>query len=85
MFTPLDMPTISAKTFQDETSYYLSRASFNQKPVHIISTPGDAVLLNGQVYDNLTETLLLLDIPGMREHLLEGCSIPIEECEDFAW
>ncbi len=85
MLIPFDMPSITGKTFQDEISYFLPRASFNQKPVHIISTPGDAVLLSGQAYDNLTETLFLLDVPGMLEHLLEGCSVPIEECEDFAW
>ncbi len=85
MYLPLDMHSVTAGVFIDDISHFLTRAALNQTPIHVLSAIGDAVLISGQAYDNLTETLLLLDIPGMLEHLLDGCSTPIEECEDFAW
>ena len=31
------------------------------------------------------ESLYLLGVPGMKERLLDGVEIPVEECDEFEW
>ena len=51
----------------------------NNKPLHIISKTGNAVVLSEEEYNSLVETLYLNSIPGMKEKLVEGLNTPLEE------
>lgn len=57
---------------------------FNE-PVNISTKSGNAVLISEEEYNSLMETLYLSSIPGMKEKLLDGAQVPIEECEEFEW
>lgn len=43
------------------------------------------MLISEAEYRSLKETLYLLGVPGMKDRLIEGLKIPVEECEDFEW
>lgn len=51
----------------------------NNKPLHIISKTGNAVVLSEEEYSCIVETLYLNSIPGMKEKLVEGLNTPLED------
>ena len=60
----------------------------NNKPLHIISKTGNAVVLSEEEYNSLVETLYLNSIPGMKEKLVEGLNTPLEDTvpeEEVVW
>lgn len=34
----------------------------------------------GDIYNNLMETLYFTSIPGMKEHIVEGLNTPVSDC-----
>ena len=60
----------------------------NNKPLHIISKTGNAVVLSEEEYNSLVETLYLNSIPGMKEKLVEGLNTPLDDTvpeEEVVW
>ncbi|MCF6092796.1 type II toxin-antitoxin system Phd/YefM family antitoxin [Microaerobacter geothermalis] len=54
----------------------------------ILSKDGDVVLISGEDWRSIQETLYLLSIPGMRESIMEADQTPIGEWktpEDIEW
>ena len=52
---------------------------FNE-PINISTKDGNAVIISESDYNGLIETLYLMSTPEMREKLIKGKDIPIEEC-----
>lgn len=52
---------------------------FNE-PINISTKNGNAVVLSEEDYNGLMETVYLLNIPGMKEKLVEGKNTPKEDC-----
>ncbi|MDO4773359.1 MAG: type II toxin-antitoxin system Phd/YefM family antitoxin [Bacillota bacterium] len=50
------------------------------EPVNISTKYGNAVIISEEDYRGLMETLYLSSIPGMKELILEGLEISLEEC-----
>ena len=47
---------------------------------------GEAILVNQDEWDEISETLYLKSIPGMANSILEGKAKPISEClDDIGW
>ena len=60
---------------------------FNE-PINISTKNGNAIVLSEEDYRGLMETVYLLNIPNMKEKLLEGKNTPIEDClteEEVEW
>ncbi len=60
---------------------------FNE-PVNVSTKDGNVVVLSEEDYNGLMETVYLLNIPNMKEKLIEGKDTAIEECvteEEVEW
>ena len=56
--------------------------------ISVATSAGDAVIISGDDYRSLMETVYLTSIPGMKEKLIEGLNTPPEECipeDKVAW
>lgn len=49
-------------------------------PVIITGNKNQAVLISLEDWNAIQETLYLLQMPGLREDILEGMRTPVEEC-----
>ena len=79
------MTNTNAANFGQNLSDYLNQAVLYQDIINVNTKNGNAVLISETEYRSLMETLYLLGVPGMKERLLDGVEIPVEECEDFEW
>lgn len=79
------MTNTNAANFGQNLSDYLNQAVLYQDTINVNTKNGNAVLISETEYWSLMETLYLLGVPGMKERLLEGLEIPVEECDEFEW
>ena len=79
------MTHTNAVNFQNNMLEYLRQAASGDQVVHVNTEAGDVVLLNGEEYSAIMETLHLVSIPGMKEKLLDGFRTPVEERDRFEW
>ena len=63
------MTTVSATIARSKWFKMLKDIKKTHRVYHITSKDGDAVLLSGEDYSNLVETLELLSIPGMAKSI----------------
>ncbi len=52
----------------------------NHTPILIKGEEYDAILIAKEDWEAIQETLYLTSIPGMRESILEGGNVPLEDC-----
>lgn len=50
------------------------------EPVNISTKSGNAVIISEEDYNGLMETLYLSSIPNMKEKIIDGMNIPLNEC-----
>ena len=56
------------------------------QPIIITGKRGNAVLLSEEDWNSISETLYLLNVPGMRESIKDGLSQNTEDCaEELGW
>jgi antitoxin YefM len=80
------MKTITADKASETLQELLTKTATSHEPIHIISDSSAGVLLSEEDWRAVQETLYLLSIPGMRESIREGMSLPLEECsEELNW
>jgi len=80
------MKTISVTKARSNLNKLIDEVEKNHEPVRITGKRSDAVLLSGDDWRAVQETLYLLSIPGMRESIRQGLETPIEECsEELEW
>ena len=66
-----------------KTLYQLiNETADNHEPILISGKKANAVLISEEDWNALTETLHLLSIQGMRESIIEGLQIPLEDCDE---
>jgi prevent-host-death family protein len=64
----------------------IDEAVASHRPVTITGRRGNAVLVSEEDWNAVQETLYLLNIPGMRESIVEGLNTPSEDCDkDLDW
>lgn len=74
------MKTISATSARSDLYRLIDSALSDHEPVQITGKRGNAVLLSEEDWRAIQETLHLLNIPGMRESIVEGMAEPVERC-----
>ena len=80
------MPIISETDAQANLGRLIDDAAQSHCPIVITGANHRAVLLSEEDWSSIPETLYLLSVPGMRESLLEGAAIPLDECvEEVVW
>ena len=79
------MTNTNAANFGQNLSDYLNQAVLYQDIINVNTKNGNAVLISETEFRSLMETLYLLGVPGMKERLLDGLEIPVEECDEFEW
>jgi prevent-host-death family protein len=80
------MPTLSATEARSKLYRLIDQTSLTHEPIVITSKKGNAVLLSEDDWRAIQETMYLLNIPEMRESILEGLATPVEDCkEELDW
>jgi prevent-host-death family protein len=54
----------------------------SHEPIQITGKRGNAVLVGEDDWRAVQETLYLTSIPGMRDSIIEGMAVPIDELKD---
>ena len=50
------------------------------EPVNVSTKDGNAVIISEDDYRGLMETLHLSSLPGMKEKIMDGLRMPLEDC-----
>ncbi len=80
------MPTFKATDARAKFYRLIDEAADSHEPIFITGKRGNAVLISEDDWRSIQETLYLLSVPGMRESILDGLAMPIDECsEDIDW
>jgi antitoxin YefM len=80
------MATFSATEARKNLYRLIDETSSTHEPITITGKRGNAVLLSESDWRAIQETMFLVNIPGMRESIIEGFKTPIDDCsEDLDW
>ncbi len=80
------MPTLTATEARKQLYRLIDETAMTHEPITITGKRGNAVLLSESDWKAIQETMYLVNIPGMRESIIEGLQTPVEECsEDLDW
>ncbi|KYC39814.1 prevent-host-death protein [Scytonema hofmannii PCC 7110] len=74
------MDVIHVNDAQQHLDAVINDSVQSHTPVIITGNQHQAVLISLEDWNAIQETLYLLQVPGMREDLLEGMNTPVEEC-----
>ena len=76
------MPTLTATEARARLYKLLDQVAATHTPILITGKRANAVLVSEEDWRAIEETMYLLNIPGMRESIVEGLEAPVEECLD---
>ncbi len=80
------MATLSATEARKNLYRLIDETSSTHEPITITGKRGNAVLLSESDWRAIQETMFLVNIPGMRDSIIEGFKTPREDCsEDIDW
>ncbi len=80
------MATLTATEARKKLYRLIDETASTHEPITITGKRGNAVLLSESDWRAIQETMYLVNIPGMRESIIEGLKTPIENCsEDLDW
>ena len=82
------MKTVPVSNARQDIFNIIEQTIVNSEPIQITSKKGDVVMISLEDWSSIQETLYLLQIPGMRESILEGSKESIDECKslkDIGW
>jgi prevent-host-death family protein len=76
------MPTLTVTEARSVLYQLVDSVADSHEPVLITGKRTNAVLVSEEDWRAINETLYLLNIPGMRESIVEGMQTPMDECSD---
>ncbi|MBW1890022.1 MAG: type II toxin-antitoxin system Phd/YefM family antitoxin [Deltaproteobacteria bacterium] len=80
------MPTVTATEARSKLYRLIDQTVETNEPIVITGKRGNAVLISEGDWRSIQETIYLLNIPGMRDSILDGLATPVEECsEEIRW
>lgn len=80
------MTNLTASKARENLYRLLDEVSSSHHPVQISSKRGSAVLIGGEDWRGIQETLYLLSTPGMRESIRREMRTPISKCDkELKW
>jgi antitoxin YefM len=78
------MTTVTVTDARNNLYSLVDQVAASHEPVLISGKRTNAVLISEDDWRSIQETLFLLNIPGMRETIIEGLNTPLDECADEA-
>jgi len=80
------MTTITVTEARANIYKLIDEVVSSHKPITITGKRANAILISEEDWNAIQETLYLLNIPGMRESIIEGMNTPVDKCkEDLNW
>lgn len=80
------MVTITATLARQNLYNLVDEVSLSHEPVQIKGKRNSAVLISGDDWRAMQETLYLTSIPGMKEAIVRGLKTPVEKChKELGW
>jgi len=80
------MATLSATEARKKLYRLIDETALTHEPITITGKRSNAVLLSESDWRAIQETMFLVNIPGMRESIINGLKTPVEDCsEDLDW
>ena len=80
------MTNLTATEARKRLYSLLDDVAESHEPIQIAGKRHSAVLVSGDDWRAIQETLHLSSVPGMRESIVEGLETPVEECdEELEW
>ena len=76
------MPTVPVTQARARLYHLVDQVSETHEPVLITGKRSNALLIAEEDWRAIEETLYLLSQPGMRESIVEGMNIPLDETLD---
>ena len=74
------MKTITASEARARLFRLIDEVSAEHQPMLVTGKRNNVVLISEQDWREIEETLHLLSIPGLKEDLLEGARMPVDDC-----
>ena len=80
------MSTINITNARKDLYRIVKSVNESHEPVHIAGKNSAAVLIGEEDWRSIQETLYLLSIKGMRDSIVEGMKVPVDELEsELEW
>ena len=82
------MTNTNITNFRKDIYEMLEQTIKYNEPINISTKNGNAVVLSEEDYNGLIETVYLSSIPKMREKLIKGKNVPLEDCvaeDEMEW
>lgn len=80
------MSTFTASEARANLYGLIDEVTLSHQPVVITGKRHNAVLVSADDWASIQETIYLLSVPGMRESICEGLSMPMEKCsQELVW
>ena len=80
------MTTLSATEARKYLYTLVDDVALSHDPIQIVGKRNSAVLISGDDWRAIQETLYLTSLPGMRESIQNGLKSPVEECsKELTW
>lgn len=76
------MTSLTATEARKRLYALLDDVSESHDPIQIVGKRNSAVLVSEEDWRAIQETLYLQSVPGMRESIVEGMKVPVEECDE---
>lgn len=76
------MATLTVTEARTNLYRLIDDIALSHEPIIITGKRSNAVLISEDDWRAIEETLYLLNIPGMRESIIEGMETPLEACDD---
>ena len=74
------MTNFNITNFRKDIYELLEQTIKYNEPINISTKNGNVVVLSEEAYNGLMETVYLLNTSGMKEKLIDGKNMPLEEC-----
>jgi antitoxin YefM len=73
------MTILNATTARKNFFKLMEDAVTTHEPIYITGKNGNVVVLSEEDFRSIQETLYLSSMPGMREKIINGLKVPLEE------
>ncbi|OON98450.1 MAG: prevent-host-death protein [Epulopiscium sp. Nele67-Bin004] len=74
------MVNINVTSFRKNILELLKQTIKFNEPINISTTDGNVVVLSEEEYNGLIETVAINENPLLKQKIMEGASVPLEEC-----
>jgi antitoxin YefM len=75
----VNMNIVNATTARKNFFKLIKEAMTIHEPIYITGKSGNVVVLSEEDFRSIQETLYLSSIPGMREKIIDGLKVPLED------